>query len=86
MVLIAGDVMYSIDIPGTEYRQWRVWFDWRESDKPIVGLGTDRFGTFCMERYPEVLGMDGDRMLFPLYRRFVFESESHYHWFLLRAR
>ena len=70
--------MYSINIPGTEYRQWRVWFDWTESDHAI-------FDVYCMDRYPEVRVIGSQWMNGQLYREFAFESEDHYAWFLLQV-
>ena len=72
--------MYSIEIHSNVYTKWRMWIDWMKSD--VI-----EFSRYCMDQYPEIVSMDhpGGSM-FPQYRTFVFESESYYHWFLLRAR
>jgi hypothetical protein len=78
VVLIAGGVMYSVEIHTNVYRQWQVWFDWctQESD--------GGFGDFCMNRYPEVLSMNRQHKAGGT-REFVFESKDHYAWFLLQV-
>ena len=65
--------MYRVTLPYAVYGQWQVYSDYSSSNE--IG-----FPLYVMERYPEVLGIgyiDGSRT-------FDFESEDHYHWFLLQ--
>ena len=74
MVLIEGDVMYSVEIPCMEYYNWSAYNEWDP-------LAICSFESYFMQRYPEVLGTN----LAYRGRVFTFESIEHYHWFLLKV-
>ena len=79
MVLIEGDVMYSVEIRNTDYYNWSAYDEW---DPLIDGS----FQSYFMLTYPEIISCDRrGRFGEPTYRTFVFESEEHYHWFLLKV-
>ena len=71
---------YKITIPYKEYSTWQCFVDWA-SDFPRLGCFQDHFnntylGITCEVIYnPSVVRRDID---------FTFESEQHYHWFLLQ--
>ena len=67
--------MFSIDIRSNVYRQWQIYTDWNPFDNIS-------FTQYCVDRYPEVLGIRGDS---DGSWEFVFESEDHYNWFLLKV-
>ena len=71
--------MYSVEIHSNVYRQWSVYYDWRECNERI-------FSRYCMDRYPEVLGMkyDGTDASMVATFEFEFESEEACTWFLLQ--
>jgi hypothetical protein len=66
--------MYTIEIPLSVYHHW------------IPDLGSMKMSTteYFISTYPEIVstqyhnGKDS--------REFVFESEEHYHWFLLKVQ
>jgi hypothetical protein len=71
--------MYEVDVPKSVYEHWDCYGTWL--------LSTDRiFNAWVVKYYPEVLsvrwGFDGGDDV--MNRHFVFESEEHYNWFLLR--
>ena len=74
MVLIEGDVMYSVEIRNTDYYNWSAYNEW----DPLIDGSFERY---FMQRYPEVLGTN----LAYRGRVFTFESIEHYHWFLLKV-
>ena len=62
---------FKIDIPMVVYNSWH---------KP----GT-QFALYQMERCPEILSISDWELNYKgMYRTFEFESETHYHWFLLK--
>jgi hypothetical protein len=69
--------MYSIDIPVVTYRQ--LYNEWYYNYD-----GTDDFTDYIRRAYPDVLSCHPDSVN-STYRTFVFESEEHYHWFLLKV-
>jgi len=79
VVLIAGDVMYSVEIQWLVYRNWPVYSDWC-----INGVGGS-FMLYVRDRYPEILSMGDHIAADGGFRVFEFESEEHYHWFLLKV-
>ena len=68
--------MFSIDIPWSEYQVWLP-----SGFSPFFDDRTTYFMSF-----PGLISCDrrGD-FGEPTYRTFVFESEEHYHWFLLKV-
>ena len=66
--------MYSVESRANVCNKWRMWIDWIESD-------VSEFNRYCMDHYPEVLAVH--TVDFNT-RQLVFESEEHYHWFLLQ--
>ena len=91
MVLIAAirvkmmNEMYRVTIPYAVYSEWQLYDDYMSTS--VIG-----FSSYVMERYPEVLdavyifhtnGVTGatGAMVYQL----DFESEDHYHWFLLKV-
>ena len=71
---------YQVVIPYEVYCQWQVYGDYLKSN-------FNRFQPYVMDRYPEVLGMkkSGHTIYGTVTWTFVFESESHYRWFLLQV-
>ena len=69
---------YKIDILLSVYKLWASVY------KQLAGLGS-AFPRVMMERYPEILSIsEWDCGYNGIYRTFEFESETHYHWFLLK--
>ena len=68
---------YTVKFESSVIKSWRCFDEWWDDvDAP------DDYFDFLLSGYPELLDIDGD-----MYNgwEFVFESEEHYHWFLLKV-
>ena len=70
--------MYSEWISYDVYSRWPVYSDWIESD-------TAAFDEYCMGLHPEVRMINRRWEKGQVHREFVFESEAHHAWFLLKV-
>lgn len=74
--------MYTVIVPRETYQLWECYEKWSWAPGPIW------FQEWVMINYPEIKGIRevGNPNLYDdrLARAFVFESEEHYHWFLLK--
>ena len=78
MVLIEGYVMYQVVISYQAYSNWSIYREWFQSDIH------EPFDDYCKGNYPEVISIEMVNGMF-LGREYTFESESYYHWFLLKV-
>ena len=69
--------MYSVVVKSLEYTHWPVFVEW---DPDVMA-----FDEYVMSLHPEVLSMDQQFTEHTVVRKFVFESEDHYRWFLLQV-
>ena len=69
--------MYNVVVPVDVYMSWVCYRDWWDDTGHLM------FEGWVMNRYPEVLGV---KWVPPsnTSREFIFESEEHYNWFLLK--
>ena len=76
--------MYEVIVPASVYSEWQCY---KECGKQQTFSNAVYFSDWVLARYPEVLDTANDGSIYingDMTRRFVFESEEHYHWFLLR--
>jgi hypothetical protein len=73
-------MFFKVKIYRVQFITWKSWKTWeadrRTNDWKIIHW----FGQYCVKHYPICLSADavlGDV-------EFTFESEAHYHWFLLQ--
>ena len=69
--------MYGVMLAYDDYRHWQVYTEWEQLF--VFSIPFDRY---VRSRYPEVIGI---REYSWMSLTFEFESQSHYHWFLLQV-
>lgn len=72
---------YKIDINDRTYRNWYAYTLWHTTDSY-----RHSYVQFLKETYPDILGISNGRVYnHGMYRTFEFQSEQHYHWFLMKC-
>ena len=72
---------FKIDIPQKEYANWTIYRNWTTVYEPFI----DWFVT----NSPDIISVsdleiEEHKLALGLHRQFEFQSEEHYHWFLLQ--
>ena len=70
---------FKVKIIRVQFKTWRSWKNWDAGRRQWDGTNKS-YGQYCVKHYPICLSANS---VFGGVE-FTFESEAHYHWFLLQ--